>query len=276
MESWIIITVTIVILLVAVLVTVLLTKKDTFPTNQNIIIKNTFTSTYNTVLCVETNGNIYYKGNLHPNNTTIIRPVNDTLLVIADTSNNDMICTIFAKLDNNIKLFEISNLNTSLFNFTPTTLVNTTVYINSLYTYVGSINTTPMSDTINDGDTFPNSISLYNKTSTELDVLAYKSNGAVIKAETVNSSEYTSNVSISINPNDYILIIGSYSAEQIYITGMVIYNQNGKIRLINIGQPEPLLLLCTEQVNNQISRQARNIPTHTSILEKIISHKLKF
>lgn len=247
---WIIITLTFVVLLVAVLIIVLLPNKksDTFPNNQNIIIKNNSNTNFLNLICVDTSGNVdNLTTDLSSNAIFIYGPVSDTLLFIANY-NDQFINTIMAKLDNTVKIFNFISMSgvtdINSFSFTNTNLTAQNKTSSSSILYTGIIHTPTISSTpIKDGDTFPSSCVLYNITnlsSVDIGIMNNKFQ-PYIENITISSNSYSNMINLSsISISDFILI--KMSANPIF-SALLIYNQNGKIRIINIGQPKPLILL---------------------------------
>jgi hypothetical protein len=266
MQTWIISIVIFVAILIPVLLILLLPKNEgtvlvngsDFPYNQNIIIKNTSTTTYTNLKCIDSSGNVSELAtDLSSNSTIIYGPVTDTLLIGVDDKKDDKnsIITIVANLDNKVKLFNITNIlqvkPTDFFSFTKTNLPahnNKAGFTTSNLSYTGTFYTPSLTSPIKDNDTFPvPSCMLYNVTENPLYFTSVDNKGRNSPGiNPVQANDYTDISLSSINDSDFMLILITDSLNQNsfkLINELLIYNQNGKIRLINIGQPKTLFLL---------------------------------
>jgi hypothetical protein len=236
-----------------------------FPYNQNIVVKNTSTDTmYNTVSYTDTCGNMCSIGTLQANGFFVIENVSNTIM-ITDNSNNTL-NVVFANLDHKVQLFSVTDNDDTLpplltFSITtrpPTSATKFPPYPSGSNTFL------PESQKkLNDGDSVPPGTDM-----SGLTINLYKTTDTYIKCNGIYNTTTLFNFMTSPNITDitigadcecnyypnlleidlgvfsFLLLKGnSYNTNTsgqpspYSNTGLIIYKQSGKIRLITIGQP---------------------------------------
>ena len=246
MNTWVIISITLVFLIIVTITILILTRQSIltegspFPTS-TIKITNSSMITFNTIRCYDTDGNIYTPIQglstprlFTPQDNFIVNMKNQTSLLCIAMTDTTRYITILGNDTSNI-YFIYSNTDKNMFTFSNTSQlpVNVSVIKN---TYNGTIHTpTINSKPLLIGDSFPvSSIILTNCVSDSITLTEFIN---IDNPGNLNIGTGLSSLPITAPIHSSCILYGTINTtdQSNHILGIALYNKNGTVGIINIG-----------------------------------------
>ena len=172
--------------------------------------------------------------------------------LFAVDANETTYLIIMGNVNQSVKYFYYPSASVQPFTFGLTT--SSATLTNSPYLYSDPIDT--ISNKITTGTTFPNSGYLFNATTWHSDIVGISSDGS---SADISLMPHTSSSLVSLGSvpvGQYIILLGLMThpdTPSIFFAGQVLYNIDGKVYSIRIGQPVDMIAFTASNNGNSVS-----------------------